>query len=87
MTTSDPLALFPSAMEVVMLSCYRLVPFVLEEGARLFRECALAIYLSEIADIGAQAGKLKAPESCSCSNPKAASGYWAMRRWKQEVSG
>ena len=43
--------------------------------------------LSEIVDIGAYTGKLKAPESWSCSNPKAASAYW-VRRWKQqEVSG
>ena len=47
---------------------------------------ALAI-LSEIADIGAEIGKLKArAESWSCSNPHAASAYW-VRRWKQEVSG
>ena len=65
---------------------HRLVPFVLEKGGRRFGDHALAI-LSEIADIGAETGKLKAPESWrSCSNPKAASAYW-VRRWKQEVSG
>ena len=63
---------------------HRLVPFVLEEGGR-FGDHALAI-LSEIADLGAETGKLKAPESWSCSNPQAASAYW-VRRWKQEVSG
>ena len=55
-----------------------------EEGGR-FGDYALAI-LSGIADIGAETGKLKAPESWSCSNPQAASAYW-VRRWKQEVSG
>ena len=57
---------------------------MLEEGGR-FGDHALAI-LSEIADIGAETGKLKAPESWSCSNPQAASAY-LVRRWKQEVSG
>ena len=61
-----------------------LVPFVLEEGGR-FGDHALAILL-EIAELGAQTGKLKVPES-SCSNPKAAaSAYW-VRKGKQEVSG
>ena len=63
---------------------HRLVPFVLEEGGR-FGDHALAI-LSEIAGIGAETGKLKAPESWFCSNPQAASAYW-VRSWKQEVSG
>ena len=63
----------------------RLVPFVLEEGGR-FGDHALAILL-EIAELGgAQTGKLKVPESWSCSNPQAASAYW-VRKWKQEVSG
>ena len=60
------------------------MPFVLEEGER-FGDHALAI-LSEIAELGAQMGKPKVPESWSCSNPKAASAYW-VREWKQEVSG
>ena len=41
---------------------HRLVPFVLEEGGRFGRDHALAI-LFEIADIGAETGKLKAPRS------------------------
>ena len=50
---------------------HRLVPFVLEEVGR-FGDHALAILL-EIAELGAQTGKLKVPESWSCSTPKAAS--------------
>ena len=42
--------------------------------------------LSEIAEFGAQTGKLKAPESWASSSPNAASAYW-VRKWKQEVSG
>ena len=79
---------------------HRLVPFVLEEGGtRLFGEHALAI-LSEIADIGAHAGKLisikarpaaRSPGPAAPTIPRqpgtlAASAYW-VRRWKQEVSG
>ena len=61
------------------------MPFVLEEGGR-FGDHALAL-LSEIAEFGAQAGKLiKAPESWASSSPNAASAYW-VRKWKQEVSG
>ena len=61
------------------------VPFVLEEGGRV-GDHALAL-LSEIAELGAQAGKLnKAPESWASSSPNAASAYW-VRKWKQEVSG
>ena len=63
---------------------HRLVPFVLEEGGR-FGDHALAL-LSEIAELGARAGKLKAPESWASSSPNAASAYW-VRKWKQEVSG
>ena len=63
---------------------HRLVPFVLEEGGR-FGDHALAL-LSEIAELGAQAGKLKVPESWASSSPNAASAYW-VRKWKQEVSG
>ena len=63
---------------------HRLVPFVLEEGGR-FGDHALAL-LSEIAELGAQSGKLKAPESWASSSPNAASAYW-VRKWKQEVSG
>ena len=61
-----------------------MVPFVLEEGGR-FGDHALAL-LSELADLGAERGQLRAPESWSCTNSKAASTYWA-RLWKQEVSG
>ena len=64
---------------------HRLVPFVLEEGGR-FGDHAQEILMLEIAELGAQTGKLKVPESWSCSNPKAASAYW-VRKWKQEVSG
>ena len=64
---------------------HRLVPFVLEEGGMRFGDHALAL-LSEIAELGAQAGKLKAPESWASSSPNAASAYW-VRKWKQEVSG
>ena len=60
------------------------MPFVLEEGGR-FGDHALAL-LSEIAELGAQSGKLKAPESWASSSPNAASAYW-VRKWKQEVSG
>ena len=63
---------------------HRLVPLVLEEGGR-FGDHALAI-LSEIADIGAETGKLKAPESWSCSNPQAASAYW-VRTAQVEAGG
>ena len=49
---------------------------MLEEGGR-FGDHALAL-LSEIAEFGAQAGKLKAPESWASSSPN---------EWKQEVSG
>ena len=60
--------------------------FVLEEGGR-FGDHALAL-LSEIiaTELGAQAGKLKAPESWASSSPNAASAYW-VPKWKQEVSG
>ncbi len=64
---------------------HRLIPFVLEEGGR-FGEHALAL-LFELAEMGAMmSGKLKTPESWSCSNSKAASAFW-VRKWKQEVSG
>ena len=62
---------------------HRLVPFVLEEGGR-FGDHALAL-LAELAEQGALSGKLKAPESWSCSSPRAASSYW-IRRWMQEIS-
>ena len=78
MRTLDQPALFLiSAMEVVI------VPFVLEGGR--FGDHALAL-LSEIAQFGAQTGKLKVPESWASSSPNAASAYW-VRKWKQEVSG
>ena len=54
-------------------------------GATRFGDHALAL-LSEIAELGAQSGKLKAPESWASSSPNAASAYW-VRKWKQEVSG
>ena len=61
------------------------MPFVLEGGR--FGDHALAL-LSEIAEFGAQTGKLKAPESWASSSPNAAllCAYW-VRKWKQEVSG
>ena len=46
------------------------MPFVLEGGR--FGDHALASLLSEIAEFGGQTGKLKAPQSWSCSSPKAA---------------
>ena len=62
------------------------MPFVLEAEGGRFGDHALAL-LSEIAEFGAQTGKLKAPESWSCSSPKAASAAYWVRKWKQEVSG
>ena len=64
---------------------HRLVPFVLEEGGS-FGDHALAL-LSEIAEFGAQTGKLKAPESWASSGSNAASDAYWVRKWKQEVSG
>ena len=43
--------------------------------------------LSEIAEFGAQTGKLKVPESWASSSPNAASSAYWVRKWKQEVSG
>ena len=57
-------------MEVV-IDYSTVVPFVLEEGGG-FGDHALAL-LSGIAEFGAQAGKLKAPESWASSSPNAAS--------------
>ena len=51
---------------------HRLVPFVLEEGGRFIGDHALLLWpyiLSEIADIGAETGKLKALESCTPAGP------------------
>ena len=62
------------------------MPFVLDEEGGRFGDHALAL-LSEIAEFGAQTGKLKAPESWASSSPNAASAAYRVRKWKQEVSG
>ena len=65
-----------------------LVPLVLEEGGRFGDHALLGVaLLSEIAEFGAQTGKLKVPESRASLSPNAVSSAYWVRKWKQEVSG
>ena len=58
-------------------------------GREVWRPCTTVAHaggctpvrVSEIAEFGAQTGKLRVPESWACLSPKAASAYW-VRKWK-----